>query len=124
MQCIWFSFSDLLHFELNNFAERWNTHHIQSSKPNCIAGVPDQLFISPEEYGYINCGTRLSLAKLGHLEQQIDIERETELIIFDLEDDTVVSYCKYIVRQLNLTYSPTNGTEAKDLFSKINGRSL
>ena len=75
MQCIWFSFSDLLQFELNNFAERWNTHHIQSSKPNCIAGVPDQLFTSPEECGYINCRTRLSLAKLGHLKQQIDIER-------------------------------------------------
>ena len=67
MQCIWFSFSNLLQFELNNFAKRRNTHHIRSSKPNCIAGVPDQLFTSPEEYGYINCGTRLSLAKLGHL---------------------------------------------------------
>ena len=75
MQCIWFSFSDLLQFELNNFAERWNTHHIRSSKPNCIAGVPDQLFTSPEENGYINCGTRLSFAKLGHLKQQMDIER-------------------------------------------------
>ena len=71
-----------------------------------------------------HCGTRLSLAKLGHLKQQIDIEREAELIIFDLEDDTVMSYCMYIVRQLNLTYPPTNWTEAKDLFSKINERSL
>ena len=43
---------------------------------------------------------------------------------FDLEDDTVMSYCMYIVRQLNLTYPPTNWTEAKDLFSKINERSL
>ena len=49
MQCIWFSFSDLLQFELNNFAKHWNTHHIWSSKPNCIAGVSDQLFTSPEE---------------------------------------------------------------------------
>ena len=75
MQCIWFSFSDLLQFELNNFAERWNTHHIRSSKLNCIAGVPDQLFTSPEENEYINCGTRLSFAKPGHLKQQMDIER-------------------------------------------------
>ena len=28
MECIWFSFSDLLQFELNSFAERWKTHHI------------------------------------------------------------------------------------------------
>ena len=117
MQCIWFSFSDLLQFELNNFAERWNTHHIRSSKPNCIAGVPDQLFTSPEENGYINCGTRLSFAQLGHLKQQMDIEREAELLTFDLEDDTVMSYCMYIVRKLNLIYPPTNWTEAKDLFS-------
>ena len=100
MQCIWFCFSDLLQLELDNFAERWNTHHIRSSKPNCIAGVPDQLFTFPEEYGYINCGTRLSLADLDHLKQQIDIQRETELITFDLEDNTVISYCMYIVRQL------------------------
>ena len=124
MQCIWFSFSDLLQFELNNFAERWNTHHIRSSKPNCTPGVPDQLFTSPEENEYINCGTRLSFAKLGHLKQQMDIEREAELLTFDLEDDTVMSYCMYIVRQLNLTYPPTNWTEAKDLFSKINERWL
>ena len=54
----------------------------------------------------------------------MDIEREAELITFDLEDDTVMSYCMYIVRQLNLTYPPTNWTEAKDLLSKINERSL
>ena len=123
MQSIWFSFFDLLQFELSNFAELWNTHHIRSSEPNCIAGVADQLFTSPEEYGYINCGTRLSLAKLGHLKQQTDIEGKVELTAFDLEDDTVMSYCMYIVRQLNLRYPPTNWAEAKDLFSKINERS-
>ena len=57
MKCIWFSFSDLLQFELNNFAKRWKTHHIRSSKSNCIAAVPDQLFTFPKEYGYINCKT-------------------------------------------------------------------
>ena len=103
MQCIRFSFSNLLQFELNNFVERWNTDHTRSSKPNCIAGVPDQLCTSPEECGYISCGARLSLAKLRHLKLQIDIERETELITFDLEDDTVMPYCMYNVRQLNLT---------------------
>ena len=73
MQCIWF-FSRFA--KLHNFAERWNKHHIRSSKPNCTAGVADQLFTSPKEYGYINCGTRLSIAELDHLKQQIDIERE------------------------------------------------
>ena len=114
----------MLQLELNNFTERWNTHHIRSSKPICVASVPDQLFTSPEEHGYINCGARLSLAELDHLKQQIDIEREAELITFDLEDDTVMSYCTYILRQLNLTYPPINWTEAKDLFSKIDERSL
>ena len=76
VQYLWFSFSDLLQFELSNFAECWNTHHIRSSKPNCVVAVPDQLFISPEEYGYINRGTRLSLAELDQLKQQIDIERD------------------------------------------------
>ena len=108
MQCIWFSFSYLIQFELNNFAKRWNMHHIRSSNANCIAGVLDQLFTSPEEYGYMNCGTRLSLTNLGHLNQQIDIKREPELITFDLEDDIVMSYCMYIERQLDLTYTPTN----------------
>ena len=56
------------------------------------------------------------LAKLGHLKQQIDTEREVELITFDLEDNAVMSYCMYIVRQLNLTYPPINWTDAKDLF--------
>ena len=123
MQCIWFSFSDLLQIELNNFVERWNTHHIRSSKPNFLAGVPDQLFNFPEEYRYItymNCETCLLLAELGYLKQQIDIERDKEIITFDLEDDTVMSYCVHIVQQLNLTYPLTNWTEAKHLFSVIN----
>lgn len=114
MQCFWFSFSDSLQIELNNFAERWNTHHIRSSKPNCIAGVPDPLFTSPEEYRYTNCGKRLSLAEPDHLKQQTDTEREAELSTFDLEDDAVMSYCMYIVQQLNLTYLPKSLTEVKD----------
>ena len=80
MQCIWFSFSYLIQFELNNFAKRWNMHHIRSSNANCIAGVLDQLFTSPEEYGYINCGRCHSFGKLGHLKQQIDIERAARRI--------------------------------------------
>ena len=35
-----------------------------------------------------------------------------------------MSYCKQIVRQSNLTYFATNWTEAKDLFPKIDKRSL
>ena len=69
-------FYDLLQSKLDNFVEFCSTHHIQSSKPNCISGVPDQLFTFPEEYGHINCGTYLLLAELDHLKQQIDIERE------------------------------------------------
>ena len=102
LQCIWFSFPDLKQSELNNF-----THCIRSSKPNCIPGVRNHLFTSPEENGYINCGICLSLAELDHLKQKIGIERDAELITWDPEDDTVMSYCMYIVRQLNLTYHPT-----------------
>ena len=54
------------------------------------------------------------------MKQQIDIERDAELFTFDLDDDTVMSYCVYIVQQLNLAYPLTNWTEAKDLFSIIN----
>ena len=94
-------------------------HHIRLSKPNCIADVPGQLFTSPKGYGYINCGTRLLLAELDHLKQQIDIDRDAELITFYLLEETVMSWCMYIVSELNLTYPPTNWTQAKDLFSKI-----
>ena len=58
--------------------------------------------------------------RIGYLKQQIDIERDAELFTFDLDDDTVMSYCVYIVQQLNLAYPLTNWTEAKDLFSIIN----
>ena len=68
----------------------------------------------------MNCETCLLLAELGYLKQQIDIERDKEIITFDLEDDTVISYCVHIVQQLNLTYPLTNWTEAKHLFSVIN----
>ena len=40
-------------------------------------------------------------AELDHLKQQTDIEREAELITFDLEDNTGMSYCMYIVWLLN-----------------------
>ena len=77
MQFIWFSFSCLLQFKLNNFAERWNTHHIRSSKPNCIAGVPDQLFTSREEsYGmYIVRQLNLTYPPTIGLKQRIYFQK-------------------------------------------------
>ena len=41
----------------------------------------------------IYCATCIFLAELDHLKEQIDIERDAELITLDLEDDTVMSYC-------------------------------
>ena len=35
---------------------------------------------------------------VDHLKQQTDIEREAELITFDLKEDTVLSCCMHIVR--------------------------
>ena len=81
----------MLQIELKDFAERWNIHHIRLSKPNCIADVPGQVFTSSKGYGYINCGTRLLLAELDHLKQQIDIDRNAELITFYLLEETVMS---------------------------------
>ena len=68
-------------------------HHIRSSKPNCKVGVPNQLSNSPEENRYINCAACLLLAELYHLKKIIYIERDAELTVFDLEDNTVMSYC-------------------------------
>ena len=48
-------------------------------------------YLLSEEHRCINCTTCLSLAELDHLEEQIDMERDPELITFDLEDDTVIS---------------------------------
>ena len=81
MGCLWFS---------DEARIWWSTHHIRNYKDRVL----NQLFTSPEEYGYINCTTCLLLAEHGHLNEQIDIERDAELITFDLEDDTVMSYCK------------------------------
>ena len=82
MQCI--SFSDGAHIG-------WSMNHIRSPKLNSKVGVPYQLFTSPEEYGYINCATCLWLSELYHLIEQTDMERDPELITFDLEDNTVMS---------------------------------
>ena len=49
-------------------------------------------YLLSEEHEYINCAACLSLAELDQLNEQIDIERDTELTIFDLEGDTVMSY--------------------------------
>ena len=76
-------------------------------------------YLLSEEHEYINCAACLSLAELDQLNEQIDIERDTELTIFDLEGDTVMSYNIQTVQQLNLTYTAPNWTEVKDLFPKI-----
>ena len=98
MQCIWFS----------DGAHIWySTHHIWLSK----TGVSNPLFTSPEEYGYINCATCLSLAELDHLKAQFDIERDARLITFDLEDDTVMSYSKTAAVKLNILCNKLDRSE-------------
>ena len=78
------SFSDGAHIG-------WSTHHIRSPKLKCKVCVPYQLFTSLEEYGYINCATCFWLSELYYLIEQTDMERDPELITFDLEDDTEMS---------------------------------
>ena len=74
-------------------------------------GVSNPLFTSPEEYGYINCATCLSLAELDHLKAQFDIERDARLITFDLEDDTVMSYSKTAAIKLNILCNKLDRSE-------------
>ena len=58
-----------------------------------MAGVPDRLFTSPGEHGYMNRETRLWFTELDYFEQYIYIERVVESITFDPEDHTKMTYC-------------------------------
>ena len=54
-----------------------------------MAGVPDRLFTSPGEHGYMNRETRLWFTELDYFEQYIYIES----ITFDPEDHAKMTYC-------------------------------
>ena len=48
MECLWFSFSQLLQKELDEFRENWNTHYIRRSRHDTVPGRPDEHFYLPE----------------------------------------------------------------------------
>ena len=119
MQCIWFSFSDLLQFELNNFAERWNRHHFRSSKPSYCSR---SAFYFPRRvriYQLWNTSfiwkTRSFEVKHWHWDRDRDRERINYIWPRGRYSNVLLyEHCA------TFTYTPTNRTEAKDLFSKIN----
>ena len=48
VECLWFSFADLLQKNLNEVKELWNSHYIRKSRYDTLQGRPDSLYYFPE----------------------------------------------------------------------------
>ena len=108
-ECLWFCFNVVLQNSLDEVQLYWNTHYIRPSRHETVAGVPDVLFVIPEEFGAFDCRMEVSQEKLQEIEANCANACVDEENIFQ-------EYFHYLMDFQGRQY-PINHNEALELFS-------
>lgn len=108
-ECLWFCFNGILQNSLDEMKFYWNTHYIRPSRHETVGGVPDVLFVIPEEFGGFDCRIPVPEDKLQEIETNCANACTDEENIFQ-------EYFHYIMEFQEMQY-PANHNEALQLFS-------
>ena len=109
MELAWYTFSPLLQYELDQVKLRWNTHYVRRTRHGTI----------PELSGGQNQGTNISDSEIDSTCFEEENVMEDATIVMNDVDEELVEYFKYVVREENLLYLPTNWKEERELFIHI-----
>ncbi|XP_065680522.1 uncharacterized protein LOC136094498 [Hydra vulgaris] len=118
MECVWFSYSELIQFELDKMKEEWNSHNIRKTRHANVHGIPDEMFYLPELYNYQQCGVNINDDILSGILSQRDIHAEAYEIL-NKSDLQLVNYFKDVVNEKGLKMPPRNWDEARKIYNTI-----
>ena len=107
-ECLWFSFSNLLQKELDEFRDHWNTHYIRRSRHDTIPGRPDELYYLPEGVNAEN-----------HI-HPIDDEQYQDMLNYCAEDqeDIYLEYFMHIFTESGFS-QPNTWHDALNLYHNL-----
>ena len=117
-ECAWFVFKDLIQADLDEIKLQWNTHYIRRSKEHTIPGIPEELFLLPERYGFRECGMFVNKDAIETVTGSMDMYKDGESAM-KRSDPNLVSYFEYIVNFERLQYPPLNWKDAQVMFMTI-----
>ena len=113
----------MLQYKLDQVKLQWNTRYIRKTRHDTIPGRPDELFFLPELTGGQNPGSNISDSEIDSTYSEEGNLMEDATIIMNDVDEELVEYFKYVEREENLLYPPTNWKEGRKLFIHILERS-
>ena len=108
MELAWYTFSQLLQYELDQVKIQWNTHYIRRAKHDTIPGRPYICLFLPKLSGGQNQGTYISDSEIDSSYSEEKSLMEDATIIMDDVNKGLVEYFEYVVRKENLLYPPNN----------------
>ena len=108
MECLWFSLDKVIENELKQVKTDWNSHQIRRSKHSTIAGIPDRLYLMPEDFGAEDHKKTFDAADQHEAEHEILMNADEDNN--EKESDDYNSYFSYTlgIRELD---SPRNWRE-------------
>ena len=108
MELAWYTFSQLLQYELDQVKIQWNTHYIRRARHDSIPGRPYICLFLPKLSRGQNQGTYISDSEIDSSYSEEKSLMEDATIIMDNVNKGLVEYSEYVVRKENLLYPPNN----------------
>ena len=106
----WYCFSSVLQSFLDEVKQHWNTHRIRRSAYSAVSGVPDVMYLLPEQFGAVQCKCPFPCHNdIAQVESECNIE----------ESDNITSqYVNFLINNNNLV-QPKNKEDAYDLYISL-----
>ena len=58
--------------DLDKVKVNWNTHRIRKSGSGTVPGIPDVLYLLPQQSGAFECKVTVSMGKINEMEQHVE----------------------------------------------------
>ena len=110
MECLWFCFAHLIQTDLDKVQEQWNSHYIRKSRYDTVAGIPDILYLLPEDFGKHDCMFPVSNQQIEAMEVHCQLDEQNTNIYSE--------YFESVLTEMGLQL-PTREEEALQLFQLL-----
>lgn len=111
VECLWFSFINVMKQSLNDIKESWNSHYVRRSRYHTAHGIPNQLFFLPESVHASDCKKIYLHRDILEIEHHINLPN-------DDESRTYQEYFAYNSAILGLG-DPQNWRESLTVFRRL-----
>ena len=118
MECLWYSFSNLLQVECNKMKQEWNSHVIRRSRHSQVWGIPDEMFLIPEQYRYEKCGKIVNDDVIFWVFNQREFASEANQVLSEV-DEQLYEYFSYVVNMKGLIWPPREWAAARLIYDTI-----